>query len=275
MAKAFEAEFLALSAVLSGVKDIRDAVARAENVLQPIRARDHPVCRRGHRFKQRRQDAFLPFVERGLVTFIGATTRKSVLEVNGALLSRAAVYVLKPIGEDDLAVLFSRAVQKVYAGLAFSKTAQEISSGRPMAMARRLLNMLEAFGQCGRFEEYLRGGRCVRAGTRWRRTCAASTRAETRSTTRSRRCTNRCAAPRRMRRFTGSRACSTAAQTRCISDAGWCAWLSRTSGSPIRGRCGWRWMRARPTSGWAPRKAKLTLAEAAIYLACAPKSNGA
>src|SRR5882724_6772396 len=146
MAKAFDAEFLALSAVLSGVKDIRDAVTRAENVLQQSGRSTILFVDEVHRFNKAQQDAFLPFVERGLVTFIGATTENPSFEVIGALLSRAAVYVLKPLGEDELAVLFSRVVQKVYAGLAFSKTAQEIIIGAADGDARRLLNMLEALG---------------------------------------------------------------------------------------------------------------------------------
>jgi putative ATPase len=99
MASAFDAEFIALSAVLSGVKDIRDAVAHAENVLQQSGRATILFVDEVHRFNKAQQDAFLPFVERGLVTFIGATTENPSFEVNGALLSRAAVYVLKPIAE--------------------------------------------------------------------------------------------------------------------------------------------------------------------------------
>jgi putative ATPase len=146
MAKTFDAEFLALSAVLSGVKDIRDAVARAENVLQQSGRATILFVDEVHRFNKAQQDAFLPFVERGLVTFIGATTENPSFEVIGALLSRAAVYVLKPLGEDELAVLFFRAVQKVDAGLAFSTKAQEIIIGAADGDARRLLNMIEALG---------------------------------------------------------------------------------------------------------------------------------
>jgi putative ATPase len=146
MAKTFDAEFLALSAVLSGVKDIRDAVARAENVLQQSGRATILFVDEVHRFNKAQQDAFLPFVERGLVTFIGATTENPSFEVIGALLSRAAVYVLKPLGEDELAVLFFRAVQKVDAGLAYSTKAQEIIIGAADGDARRLLNMIEALG---------------------------------------------------------------------------------------------------------------------------------
>src|SRR6185436_11070088 len=146
MAKAFDAEFLALSAVLSGVKDIRDAVARADNVLQQSGRATILFVDEVHRFNKAQQDAFLPFVERGLVTFIGATTENPSFEVNGALLSRAAVYVLKPLGEQDLAVLLARALLQAYPELAFSKMAQEIVIGAADGDARRLLNMVEALG---------------------------------------------------------------------------------------------------------------------------------
>src|SRR6266496_4538874 len=97
MADAFNAEFIALSAVLSGVKDIRDAVARAEAILAQSGRHTILFVDEVHRFNKAQQDAFLPFVEQGLVTFIGATTENPSFEVNGALLSRAAVYVLEPL----------------------------------------------------------------------------------------------------------------------------------------------------------------------------------
>src|SRR6185436_8843620 len=114
MASGFDAEFIALSAVLSGVKDIRDAVARAENVLQQSGRATILFVDEVHRFNKAQQDAFLPFVERGLVTFIGATTENPSFEVNGALLSRAAVYVLQPLSEADLVQLFARALLQAY-----------------------------------------------------------------------------------------------------------------------------------------------------------------
>ncbi len=146
MARAFDAEFIALSAVLSGVKDIRDAVAHAENVLQQSGRATILFVDEVHRFNKAQQDAFLPFVERGLVTFIGATTENPSFEVNGALLSRAAVYVLKPLAEDDLAELFSRALAKAFPALAFSEKARELVVGAADGDARRLLNMVEAIG---------------------------------------------------------------------------------------------------------------------------------
>jgi len=146
MAKAFDAEFIALSAVLSGVKDIRDAVAHAENVLQQSGRATILFVDEVHRFNKAQQDAFLPFVERGLVTFIGATTENPSFEVNGALLSRAAVYVLKPLAEEDLAELFSRAFAKAFPVLVSSEKARELVVGAADGDARRLLNMVEAIG---------------------------------------------------------------------------------------------------------------------------------
>jgi len=146
LARAFDAEFIALSAVLSGVKDIRDAVAHAENVLQQSGRATILFVDEVHRFNKAQQDAFLPFVERGLVTFIGATTENPSFEVNGALLSRAAVYVLKPISEVDLAQLFSRAFANAFPTLGFSEKARDLVVGAADGDARRLLNMVEAIG---------------------------------------------------------------------------------------------------------------------------------
>ena len=153
MAHAFDAEFIALSAVLSGVKDIRDAVARAENVLQQSGRATILFVDEVHRFNKAQQDAFLPFVERGLVTFIGATTENPSFEVNGALLSRAAVYVLKPLSEDELAQLFVRALAKAFAALTFTDKGRELVVGAADGDARRLLNMVEAIGNAAMARE--------------------------------------------------------------------------------------------------------------------------
>ena len=110
MAQGFNAEFIALSAVLSGVKDIREAVERAQ-VIQANSGRQTILfVDEVHRFNKSQQDAFLPHVESGLLTFIGATTENPSFEVNGALLSRAAVYVLKSLTTDDLLQLVERAI---------------------------------------------------------------------------------------------------------------------------------------------------------------------
>ncbi len=146
MATAFDAEFIALSAVLSGVKDIRDAVARAENSLQQSGRRTILFVDEVHRFNKAQQDAFLPFVEQGLVTFIGATTENPSFEVNGALLSRAAVYVLKPLSENELATLFARAMAGSFPGLLFPDQTRDLVTGAADGDARRLLNMVETLG---------------------------------------------------------------------------------------------------------------------------------
>jgi len=137
MAQAFDAEFIALSAVFSGVKDIRDAVSRAEAALA---ARGRPTILfvdEVHRFNKAQQDAFLPYVEKGLFTFIGATTENPSFEVNSALLSRAAVYVLEPLSAEDLGALLERT------GLEADAGARERLVGFADGDARRLLNAVE------------------------------------------------------------------------------------------------------------------------------------
>ncbi len=110
MAQGFHAEFIALSAVLSGVKDIREAVERAQ-LLQATSGRLTILfVDEVHRFNKSEQDAFLPHVESGLFTFIGATTENPSFEVNSALLSRAAVYVLQSLNDEDLSQLLMRAL---------------------------------------------------------------------------------------------------------------------------------------------------------------------
>jgi len=143
MADAFKAEFIALSAVLSGVKEIRDAVQHARDVLAASGRPTILFVDEVHRFNKAQQDAFLPFVEQGLITFVGATTENPSFEVNSALLSRAAVYVLKPLEPGDLGKLFDRAVASTLAGLELDEAARERIIGFADGDARRLLNLLE------------------------------------------------------------------------------------------------------------------------------------
>jgi putative ATPase len=146
MAQAFNAEFIALSAVLSGVKDIREAVQRAEVTLQQGGRHTILFVDEVHRFNKAQQDAFLPFVEQGLFTFIGATTENPSFEVNGALLSRAAVYVLQPLAENELGVLIDRALAAGSPGRSVSNEARSLIAGYADGDARRLLNMMEQIG---------------------------------------------------------------------------------------------------------------------------------
>jgi len=146
MAQTVDAEFIAISAVLSGVKEIRDAVTRAELALQQSGRNTILFVDEVHRFNKAQQDAFLPHVERGLLTFIGATTENPSFEVNGALLSRAAVYVLQPLTPDELGQLFDRARSSALNGIEFTQGARELLLGSADGDARRLYNMLEQIG---------------------------------------------------------------------------------------------------------------------------------
>ena len=143
MASAFDADFVPLSAVLSGVKDIREAIAQAERTLQQNGRHTILFVDEVHRFNKSQQDAFLPFVEQGLVTFIGATTENPSFELNNALLSRAQVYVLQSLSESEMGQLLERAQKSALQGIAFDASARERVIGYADGDARRLLNVLE------------------------------------------------------------------------------------------------------------------------------------
>ena len=143
MADAFNAEFIALSAVLSGVKDIRDAIAQAEATLAQSGRHTILFVDEVHRFNKAQQDAFLPFVEKGLVTFIGATTENPSFEVNSALLSRATVYVLEALSADELSALLDRALPAAMPGVALSAAARDAVIAYADGDGRRLLNLVE------------------------------------------------------------------------------------------------------------------------------------
>jgi putative ATPase len=143
MAQAFDAEFIAISAVFSGVKDIREALQAAENEL--ARSGRHTILfvDEVHRFNKAQQDAFLPYVERGLITFVGATTENPSFEVISALLSRATVYVLEPLSAADLEILLHRTKLK------YDDEAKARLIGFADGDARRLLNAVEILMSTG------------------------------------------------------------------------------------------------------------------------------
>ena len=141
MASAFDAQFITISAVLGGVKEIREAVERAE-VARGQNRRTIVFVDEVHRFNKSQQDAFLPHVESGLFTFIGATTENPSFEVNSALLSRAAVYVLQPLNAADLEQIVKRALA-IGALPAIELAAVDRLVSYADGDARRLLNTLE------------------------------------------------------------------------------------------------------------------------------------
>ena len=153
MAEAFDAQFISISAVLGGVKDIREAVEKAEAARDGLHPQRTIVfVDEVHRFNKSQQDAFLPHVESGLFTFIGATTENPSFEVNSALLSRAAVYVLQPLGEADLKQIVARA-QAIDAVPALEPDALQRLLGYADGDARRLLNTLETLAMAATREK--------------------------------------------------------------------------------------------------------------------------
>ena len=141
VAQGFDAQFIAIPAVLGGVKDIREAVERAQ-VARASGRRSVVFVDEVHRFNKAQQDAFLPHVESGLFTFIGATTENPSFEVNSALLSRATVHVLKPLEAVDLVELLGRASALLKAP-AFSDAARDRLIAYADGDARRLLNAFD------------------------------------------------------------------------------------------------------------------------------------
>ena len=155
MAGSFDAHFITISAVLGGVKDIREAVEQASVWQAQSGRRTIVFVDEVHRFNKSQQDAFLPHVESGLFTFIGATTENPSFEVNSALLSRAVVYVLQPLSDEDL--------KKIVANAQAQRALPAIESIAPEAVdwlvayadgdARRLLNTLESLSVAAKAEK--------------------------------------------------------------------------------------------------------------------------
>jgi putative ATPase len=142
-AKAFDREFIAISAVLAGVKEIREAIDQAQQSMSQYDRQTILFVDEIHRFNKSQQDALLPHVESGLFTFIGATTENPSFEVNSALLSRAQVYVLKSLNTIELKQLFDRAHEFTLPNIAFESTAIDSLISHADGDARRLLNLVE------------------------------------------------------------------------------------------------------------------------------------
>jgi putative ATPase len=143
IANSIDAEFISVSAVLSGVKDIREAIDKAQLNLQQYNKKTILFVDEVHRFNKSQQDAFLPHVESGLITFIGATTENPSFEVNSALLSRSQVYVLKTLDEEDLFSIYEKAKIYIAPEIEVDHEAQQEIIAHVNGDARRLLNFLE------------------------------------------------------------------------------------------------------------------------------------
>ena len=145
-AHAFDCAFIAISAVFAGVKEIRAAMEEAQHTLNQHQRRTLLFVDEIHHFNKAQQDALLPFVESGLVTFIGATTENPSFEVNSALLSRAQVYVLESLKEEEMRELLVQVQRKVLSELTFENAALDTLIGYADGDARRFLNLLEQAG---------------------------------------------------------------------------------------------------------------------------------
>ena len=143
LAQSSAANLVELSAVLSGVKEIRDVVAIAKKNRDDFGQQTLVFVDEVHRFNKTQQDAFLPHVESGLLIFIGATTENPSFEVNNALLSRATVYVLESLTEDDLLLVLERGLKHLNVSVDVDEVAKNLIIGHADGDARKLLNMLE------------------------------------------------------------------------------------------------------------------------------------
>jgi len=137
-----DAQFISLSAVLSGVKEIRESVAKAQFVSEQKNKKTILFVDEVHRFNKSQQDAFLPHIESGLIIFIGATTENPSFEVNSALLSRCQTYVLKSLSSEELTDIINKVLQE-YKKITVDNLSREMILVYANGDARRLINLLE------------------------------------------------------------------------------------------------------------------------------------
>ena len=142
IANSSEAEFLSVSAVLSGVKEIRDGIERAQYAKDQHNRKTILFVDEVHRFNKSQQDAFLPHIESGLITFIGATTENPSFEVNSALLSRCQTYLLKALNQDELLLIINKALS-YYVDYSIEEEANVLLLSYASGDARRLINVIE------------------------------------------------------------------------------------------------------------------------------------
>lgn len=157
IARYADAEFISLSAVLCGVKDVREAVAKTQGFMTAQGRRTVLFIDEVHRFNKAQQDAFLPYIEDGTFIFIGATTENPSFELNNALLSRARVYVLKALTSDAIRGIIDRALLDTGRGLGnraidFPETLRDELAEAADGDARRALNFLEIISDLAPYE---------------------------------------------------------------------------------------------------------------------------
>src|SRR6056300_1433447 len=154
IANSINYEFISLSAVLSGVKDIREAVEKAQFSLDQHQKKTILFIDEVHRFNKSQQDAFLPHVENGLFTFIGATTENPSFEVNSALLSRCQVYTLKALNNESLELILSKLLSFL-GGISINAEAKQFLFDYANGDARRMINLLEVISFSNKEDELL------------------------------------------------------------------------------------------------------------------------
>ena len=221
LAKEAGYEFQQLSAVFSGVADLKKAFETAR-VRRAAGQATLLFVDEIHRFNRAQQDGFLPFVEQGVVTLVGATTENPSFELNGALLSRCQVFVLQPAGRRGAGdACWPRPRPSRAAPLPLTPEAREAMIAMADGDGRYLLTLAETLFNIAAAEPLSTADArpaCCRSAAR------PTTRTARSTTTSSPPCISRCAAPTRTRRSTGWRGCWRAARIRCSSPAGWCAW---------------------------------------------------
>ena len=262
IARMTKAEFVEFSAVLTGIKEIKQVMADAERARQ-YGTRTIVFIDEIHRFNKAQQDAFLPHVEKGNIRLIGATTENPSFEIISALLSRSRVYVLKPLTEEQIVELLKRALADEERGLGAMKLRASDDVLKKIAAyssgdARSAYNVLEVAASLARGTRRKRSRArkfpTNSSRTRCRNASCSTTKPEKSTTTSFPRCTNRCATAIPMPRSTGWAACSKPAKIRCTSRAAWCAWRWRTSAWPIPTRFRNAWPPAMPSIFSACRK---------------------
>ena len=269
IARITKADYVPFSAVLAGIKEIKAVMADAERSRRAGR-RTVLFIDEIHRFNKAQQDAFLPYVERGDIILIGATTENPSFEVVSALLSRAKVYALRALSVDEIVLLLERALH--YLELSATRDLLEQIAIYSNGDARSAYNVLELASAVARegvierdaIESVIERKTVLydKAGEEHFNLISALHKSIRSSRMRTRRCT-------------GWRGCSKAERTGCTSRGGWCGWLSRTSAWLIHGRWSSAWRCSRRCIFWDPGEGDLALAQAAIYLAVAPKSDAA